>query len=142
MATDAELNQYLSVKKYAPYRRDKRWDAARGERLKELKQKVSERMTNVTGEASLSLHTPAKKRMGKKERLKMREGGLLNGEEGVVAAVAVAAAPTADGKSDEVVGKRRRVDGGVEDDVERMGMREEGGGRKRRRRQKKATSGS
>jgi protein KRI1 len=79
MATDTELNQYLSVKKYAPYRKDNNWDQTRGDRLKELKQSVAERSKGAYGMGmSGSEPTPdgdgerVKKRKGKKERLKMK----------------------------------------------------------------------
>jgi protein KRI1 len=76
LATDAELNQYLSVKKYAPYRKEGRWDRTRAERLKEFKEKMKTRNAWLNGgdpaeEESLQL---GKKRKGKKERVKAKEG--------------------------------------------------------------------
>lgn len=76
MATDAELNQYMSVKKYAPYRKDNRWDKTRGDRLKELKQSVAERSHGAFGmdagpSRSMNGEKP-KRRMGRKERLKLK----------------------------------------------------------------------
>lgn len=81
MATDAELNEYVGLKKLAPYRKGKsrvEWDPKRGERLKDLKDKVRTR----TGASSSSWGGHAagvvggkggeeeakKKRKGKKER--------------------------------------------------------------------------
>lgn len=69
VATDAELNQYIGVKKYAPYRTEQRWDPKRGERLHELKQVLEERGVAWGGEAD----RPVKKRKGKKERMKAKE---------------------------------------------------------------------
>ena len=81
MATDTELNEYLSVKKYAPYRKDNNWDKTRGDRLKEFKQSLAERSKRAFG-MGVSGGEPTqdargervKKRKGKKERLKMRAG--------------------------------------------------------------------
>ncbi|KAJ7125265.1 KRI1-like family C-terminal-domain-containing protein [Mycena epipterygia] len=86
LAKDSELNEYMSVKKYAPYRADNKagWDKTRGERLRDLKGKVKERM----GMRGLDVEPQGrdgqvkKKRKGKKERMKEKgvdadaEGGL------------------------------------------------------------------
>lgn len=82
MANDTELNQYLSVKKYAPYRKDNNWDKTRGDRLKDLKQSLAERSKGARG-MGMSSGEPhqdvngerVKKRKGKKERLKMKAAG-------------------------------------------------------------------
>jgi len=70
MATDKELNEYMSVKKYAPYRLAKadtnRFGKAQQEKLRDLKSKVSER----TGADGTELK--AKKRKGKKERMRTK----------------------------------------------------------------------
>jgi protein KRI1 len=72
MATDKELNEYMSVKKYAPYRLAKadtsRFGKAQQEKLRDLKSKVAERAGGVTGVDDLK----AKKRKGKKERMRMK----------------------------------------------------------------------
>ncbi|KAF7289267.1 Kri1-C domain-containing protein [Mycena indigotica] len=75
-AKDAELNEYMGIKKYAPYRQENKsgWDSHRNERLKEFKGKISERLGHVPEEAP-----EKKKRKGKKER--MREKGEANGED-------------------------------------------------------------
>ncbi|KAG1739083.1 KRI1-like family C-terminal-domain-containing protein [Suillus paluster] len=70
MATDQELNQYVSVKRYAPYRAEK-WDNNRGERLKEFREKLKERV-GATGTSHRSEDAIPKKRAGKKERQKMK----------------------------------------------------------------------
>lgn len=83
MATDQELNEYMSVKKYAPYRQEKgdrhRWNPKVQEKLHEIKAKVGER-TGMTFASSSGGRTRAdgdhaekpKKRMGKKERMKLK----------------------------------------------------------------------
>ncbi|KAG1836085.1 KRI1-like family C-terminal-domain-containing protein [Suillus subalutaceus] len=43
MATNKELNQYVSVKRYAPYRAEK-WDRNRGERLTEFRENLKQRV--------------------------------------------------------------------------------------------------
>ncbi|KAF7798812.1 hypothetical protein EIP86_010038 [Pleurotus ostreatoroseus] len=84
LATDAELNQYMGIKKYAPYRKDgSNWDKNRAARLRELKAKIGERRKafeggsggggDVFADASAGGHDkPAKKRKGKKERLRAK----------------------------------------------------------------------
>jgi len=70
MANDRELNEYVSVKRYAPYRAEK-WDHNRGERLKEFRGKLKERV-GVSGTSHRSEDATPKKRLGKKERQKMK----------------------------------------------------------------------
>lgn len=75
MATDAELNEYMGVKKYAPYRKDARWDPNRNDKLKDLKSKISERVGAPLAKSLTSAEQtqkPAKKRKGKKERMKAK----------------------------------------------------------------------
>ncbi|EJD40330.1 hypothetical protein AURDEDRAFT_153563 [Auricularia subglabra TFB-10046 SS5] len=94
MATDAELNSYVGVKRYAPYRKDrgKKWDAARGEKLRELREKIKERRARAGIEegdagADEDAGERKKKRKGKKERLKEKlavepgAGGAENSDE-------------------------------------------------------------
>ncbi len=83
MATDQELNEYMSVKKYAPYRQEKgdrhRWNPKVQEKLHDIKAKVSER-TGMAFASSSGGRTRTdgdhaekpKKRMGKKERMKLK----------------------------------------------------------------------
>jgi protein KRI1 len=126
MATDAGLNQYLSVKRYAPYRKETRWDSMRNERLKELKQKVAERAPTTW---DVSEERPVRKRKGKKERQKMKTITTSEGD------VEVAAA--ADDDDWDLVGEKRKcldVDGneeGAEASQENRGIV------KKRRRHKK-----
>jgi protein KRI1 len=73
MATDQELNEYMSVKKYAPYRNEAKWDSKRSDRLKELQANLSERIsTSGVGQGNDAADKSTKKRKGKKERLKMK----------------------------------------------------------------------
>ncbi|KAJ7503104.1 KRI1-like family C-terminal-domain-containing protein [Mycena galericulata] len=130
LAKDTELNEYMSVKKYAPYRADNRagWDKSRGERLKELKGKVRERTGAVLSEEAHGRDGQLKKkRKGKKER--MKEKGVGVGGEGE-ATVEGAAEANGDAGS-----KRKR-------DVEEIVKAGDDGqpsdaGKKKRRRKKK-----
>lgn len=80
MATDQELNEYMSVKKYAPYRHDKsnpqRWNKKTQEKLHELKAKVGERagtsFINSPRGRGEDGQEKVKKRKGKKERMKLK----------------------------------------------------------------------
>ena len=77
MADDKDLNQYMGVKKYAPYRKGGRWDKQRPERLKELRNKLNARQANGDGEEG---EARIKKRKGKKERQRAKavaEGGTV-----------------------------------------------------------------
>ncbi len=80
MATDAELNTFMGIKKYAPYRKEgkgRTWDGQRVARLTELKTKLKER-----GVDAVQPHAEekVKKRKGKKER--MREKAAAGGATG------------------------------------------------------------
>lgn len=79
MATDKELNEYMSVKKYAPYRLAKadkhRFGKAQQEKLRELKTKVAERTGGAFGfdvTSQTDRDSKPKKRKGKKERMRMK----------------------------------------------------------------------
>ncbi|KAG8961488.1 hypothetical protein FRC03_005330 [Tulasnella sp. 419] len=79
MATDQELNEFINLKKLAPYRRSKMkdWDPKRAEKVKELKQAIATRgkggwNTKSTDGTNGEDRKP-KKRKGKKERMKARE---------------------------------------------------------------------
>lgn len=68
LATDAELNEYMGIKRIAPYRKDGRWDMNRADRLKALKAKLGDRNW-VPGETDADGTEGKKpKRKGKKER--------------------------------------------------------------------------
>lgn len=71
MATDAELNEYVGLKKLAPYRKKNGrddWDSKRTERLKEFKEKVRSRAGLSSWAATSEEQQPRKKRKGKNER--------------------------------------------------------------------------
>lgn len=80
MATDAELNEYVGLKKLAPYRKKRRdeWDPKGAEKLKEFKGKVHER-TGVWRSTGAGVgdgdRGGEKKRKGKKERQKAKLAG-------------------------------------------------------------------
>ncbi|KAJ3562423.1 hypothetical protein NP233_g9584 [Leucocoprinus birnbaumii] len=89
LATDKELNEFMSIKRYAPYKNDARkWDAKRQQKLKDLRQTLSERSrnggwlvkdshnasgpgTSNSGRSGEGEQKP-KKRKGKKERMKAK----------------------------------------------------------------------
>lgn len=82
MAPDKDLNEYMGIKKYAPYRKEREtWDSRRGERLKEFKQKVTPRVSELIGDSGLSTERTPKRRRGKKERMREKEA---QGDEEVV----------------------------------------------------------
>ncbi len=85
MATDAELNSYMGIKKYAPYRKEgkgRTWDGQRGARLKELKDTLKER--GAGGAKAVEQATDkTKKRKGKKERMREKAAAAAEGEAGV-----------------------------------------------------------
>ncbi|KAF8841697.1 hypothetical protein BDN67DRAFT_966770 [Paxillus ammoniavirescens] len=100
LATDADLNSYVGLKKMAPYRVDrggktkKDWDPMRTQRLKEFREKLRARAGSSYG-AAWSLDAgrgfnhrttealgEKKKRKGKKERAKSKATATENGGEG------------------------------------------------------------
>ena len=79
LATDQELNEYVSIKKYAPYRRDFSWDKDRNAKLRDLKMRIAERTgIDASGDRGGGVDgqtrgaKPAKKRKGRKERMKAK----------------------------------------------------------------------
>jgi len=87
LADDKDLNEYIGLKKLAPYRKDKRrgWDEKRAARLKEFREKTKGRQwvrgsgvdggwagMRSTGEGEAGERSrPKKKRLGRKERKKL-----------------------------------------------------------------------
>ncbi|KAF5355471.1 hypothetical protein D9758_006312 [Tetrapyrgos nigripes] len=132
MATDQELNEYMGIKKYAPYRENsKKWDNQRNDRLQELKTKIAARTSGGEMEG-LADEQPrqSKKRKGKKERMRAK----------------MFAEPEEDGEDKKAVegenGKRKRaeVDEDSEDEVKgepEVDEVEKTGKKKRRRHRKK-----
>ncbi|KAJ4493810.1 KRI1-like family C-terminal-domain-containing protein [Lentinula edodes] len=124
MATDAELNEYMGIKKFAPYRKAGKWDSNRGDRLKELRQKIGER--GYGGDITQD-DKPAKKRKGKKERMRMKTVLDLDVGEDVEKEVSAA------GKSAMPENlKRKQPSGDVLDESEEAAQK-----KKRRRHKKK-----
>jgi protein KRI1 len=162
MATDQELNEYMSVKKYAPYRHDKsnpqRWNKKTQEKLHELKAKVGERtgtsfINNSRGRGEDG-QEKVKKRKGKKERMKLKavnedaEGAAdIEMEEGPPNGVEPKA-PEQNGKGSK---KRKRDSGeGLEDEEGRHASRQDNASvgdsesaakKKRKRRHRKKEEG-
>lgn len=137
MATDQELNEYMSVKKYAPYRKEMKWDSTRNDRLKEFKNKVTERIPSGLAAGSSrdgAGEKPAKKRKGKKERMKMKTGGA--DEEGDIDMDA-AGNPSTGVSSDALKRKRTTED----PEPEEKATDGEVHGKKKRRRKKKVAEG-
>ncbi|EIW80545.1 Krr1-domain-containing protein [Coniophora puteana RWD-64-598 SS2] len=155
LASDRELNQFMSVKRYAPYRA-KTWDAGRGERLRELRTTVAARAPGaggwvVEGEGGYRRGRgdaqergqgqengdgrdagTKKKRMGKKERMKAK----------VAAPVTVPPLPDSGSKRKRVHFDADTVGGESGDEENVIGdANAEGKSRKRRRRQKKKGGG-
>jgi protein KRI1 len=120
MATDQDLNQYVSVKRYAPSRAEK-WDSNRGERLKEFREKLKERVGD-TGTRHRNEDAAPKKRLGKKERQKRKAATVADGGD-------VDEGRTASSKKQKIVSEE------PEDGVEEVG--ENGPSKKKRRRKHK-----
>ena len=132
MATDQELNEYMSVTKYAPYRKEARWDSKRVERLKEFKNKFSERMA-ISGAGEVTAAGKSmKKRKGKKERSKLKAAVAedVNIETKVLSPSAKSGSVTSDAPK-----RRRRYED--EDDLVWDVQEPETCGKKKRRRRKK-----
>lgn len=87
LADDKDLNEYVGLKKLAPYRKQRdTWDAKRGERLREFKKKVSGRLEETGTNESTMEHLvhgehKAKKRKGKKERTREKATRVAEGTE-------------------------------------------------------------
>ncbi|KAI0317422.1 KRI1-like family C-terminal-domain-containing protein [Amylostereum chailletii] len=81
MADDRDLNEYVGLKKYAPYRKEKdRWDAKRPEKLQEFKQKLTARGVDTHVDGQGEEERKEKKRKGKKERMKAKAAQVTTGE--------------------------------------------------------------
>lgn len=95
MATDAELNEYVGLKKIAPYRKKGGWEVGRGEKLKTFKDNTRGRTWGEKGNGygngnrsergnERSEGGEKKKRKGKKEREK-EKAAITTGGEGAAA---------------------------------------------------------
>ncbi|PIL32876.1 hypothetical protein GSI_04994 [Ganoderma sinense ZZ0214-1] len=144
MATDAELNTFMGIKKYAPYRKEgkgRTWDAQRGARLKDLKDTLKERGAGGAKAVEQAMEK-TKKRKGKKERMREK-------------AAAAAAAGDEDGAGEELEAeavedgpkeKRRKRKAKEEEEADEAGESDdaadgaEGASRKRKRRRHRKTA--
>jgi len=68
LATDAELNSYVGIRKYAPYR-EEHSERGRSRRLRDLRETLRERDWTRKENGQ---DTPRKKRKGKKERARLK----------------------------------------------------------------------
>ena len=142
LATDAELNQYMGIKKYAPYRRDgQNWDQQRATRLGELKKKIAERRAALQGgsggggaAAAAASEKTAKKRKGKKER--MRDKAAV--QPGEVVEDAGAPADEEEETRDEVKEKHKRKRTADEEEETRDRVKE----KHKRKRTKEGATGT
>lgn len=137
LADDKDLNEYVGLKKLAPYRKQRdTWDAKRGERLREFKKKVSGRLeetgtNDATMEDLVDGEHKAKKRKGKKERLREKAAQVAEGIE------VVQEVETKTTGSPRKSNKRAKEQSeGVREDLEIMASSEPV--KKKRRRQKKS----
>jgi protein KRI1 len=86
LADDKDLNEYVGLKKLAPYRKQRdTWDAKRGDRLREFKKKVSGRLEETgTNDATMEHLVDGEykaKRKGKKERTREKAARVAEGTE-------------------------------------------------------------
>jgi len=76
MATNAELNEYMGMKKLVPYKKGRQpWDAKRSERLRELKQKIRQRFGEVPWRHEVGREWGVKGNSGEKRGGDGEEGG-------------------------------------------------------------------
>jgi protein KRI1 len=124
----------MSVKKYAPYRKEAKWDSKRVDRLKEFKNKISERVpVSRVGEGNDTADKSTKKRKGKKERSKLK--AIAADEDRDIERKGLHPSPAKFGGLDAL--KRRREYQG-DDDVDGNVQEMETHGKKKRRRRTKA----
>lgn len=135
-ATDAELNEYMGIKKYAPYRpTPKSWDVKRRDRLQDLRKKISDR----TGTSAETQHFgdsegKKKKRKGKKERLRSKGEIETHAEDDTEHGQTLSKPPKRKRSASEHEDDRRE-DTGAEEDPQVDGDKPK---RKKRRRHKKS----
>jgi protein KRI1 len=125
MGTDKELNEFMGIKRFAPYRSTGRWDNNRNERLQDFRKKLNDRNNARSGENEMLSEPSKKKRKGKKERMRLKVEGDQGGN-----AEATAADP------DFQIGdqpKKRNLEVGEGDD---QPVAEANGANKKRRKRK------
>jgi protein KRI1 len=87
LADDKDLNEYVGLKKLAPYRKQHdTWDAKRGERLREFKKKISAQLEDTGDNFATMEHLvdgehKSKMRKGKKERMREKAARVADGTE-------------------------------------------------------------
>jgi len=86
LADDKDLNEYVGLKKLAPYRKQRdTWDAKRAERLQEFKKNVSGRLEETGANDATMEHLVdgehKAKRKGKKERMREKAAQVAEGTE-------------------------------------------------------------
>lgn len=150
LADDKDLNEYMSVKKYAPYRQDKgdrsRWDPKQQEKLRTLRDNLKKRHIAFFGPQNGNdgghdggQQTGAekkKKRKGKKERMKMKAETGEGGEEAAGDSTAVSPqneAPMDTDQAAPVNRKRKAVEENLEGE-QNAAATEDGRKKKKRRR--------
>ena len=158
MADDKDLNEYMSIKKYAPYRQEKgdrsKWDKRQQDKLKDLKETLKKKQRafghydpsgGVIEGGEGAQEKPKKKRMGKKERMKAK---VTEGEDGEGGGDADAMEVDAPAPAESSTKKKRKRDGAEDGDREAVPVAESGAGadegakRKKRRRRPKKTEGA
>lgn len=144
LADDTDLNQYVGIKKYAPYRNKKQegWDRNRNVRLQDLKEKIKikgRRWGNKLygedgheGEAGPSGEAKPKKRKGKKERMKLKAAAVSLEETGADEG------EDDDADSSQVTGQKRKS--GEDEAHAESQSTQDGPSKKRRRRHKNAST--
>jgi len=117
LADDKDLNEYVGLKKIAPYRKQREtWDAKRTERLREFKKKVAERAreagmddVNAAEHVVDGVHK-AKTRKGRKERMREKAARDPSPEEAEVTIDNDMKSP--DSARGDIYAKQWRNDGG------------------------------
>ena len=80
LADDRDLNEYVGLKKLAPYRKGgDRWDPNRAQKLKEFRQKLFSKGVDTPGDDGEE--RKEKKRKGKKERMREKAAMEASGKE-------------------------------------------------------------
>ena len=162
MADDKDLNEYMSIKKYAPYRQEKgdrsKWDKRQQDKLKDLKESLKKKQRAfgyydpsggvVEGEDGGN-EKPKKKRMGKKERMKAKavDGEDGEGGEGAMEVDVEVDAPAPAESSTKAKRKRDDTENNEKEAApgpaaESGAGVDEGAKRKKRRRRHKKTEGA
>lgn len=149
LSTDAELNSYVGLRKYAPYRDKKQssWDTQRNSKLDDLRKGLQGRRwgSTVYGEGSQRRAgddrdgAKPKKRMGKKERTKLKAAQAAEGGEGEPAENG-SHGDDAETESPAKPSRKRRSDDGDEEEEKKDNAVADGPSKKKRRRHRRAAA--